>query len=361
MKCALLQSQFRSMLSLEERIFLVEHVFRNGGHYSEEVQQQFAEAFPHSAAPHRNAVYQLIHKFRTNGSVADAPRSGRPQTVTTAKVDEIMEHVQNTPNTSIRKCMQVTGLSYGAVQRTMRSTLHLKPYKISCVNELQEADYEKRVAYCIWFADFIRKEGDDILDITFFSDEAWFHLGGYVNSQNNRYWSTGNPHHMHESPLHQQKIGVWCAMSRKRIIGPIFFSETISSDRYCELIITPFLEQLQRIEKRHGYFQQDGATAHTANNSMSLLRGVFGDRMISRGTWPPRSPDLTPPDFYLWGHLKGRVYRNNPLTIEDLKTAILNDVREINNSNLLSRVFQNMMRRIELCLHVDGAHFHHLL
>ena len=61
---------------------------------------------------------------------------------------------------------------------------------------------------------------------------------------------------------------------------------------------------------------------------MSLLRGVFGDPIISQGTWPPRSPDLTPPDFYLWGHLKARVYRNNPRTIEDLKNVISNDIRE---------------------------------
>ena len=68
--------------------------------------------------------------------------------------------------------------------------------------------------------------------------------------------------------------------------------------------------------------------------------------MISQEARPPRSPDLTPPDFYLWGHLKGRVYRNNPLTIEDLKTVICDDVRELNNPYPPFRVFQNMMRRV---------------
>ena len=71
------------------------------------------------------------------------------------------------------------------------------------------------VAHCVWFNDFIRKESDDILDITFFSDEAWFHLGGIVNSQSDRHWSTENSYQFHESPLHQQKIGVWSAMSQE--------------------------------------------------------------------------------------------------------------------------------------------------
>jgi hypothetical protein len=42
------------------------------------------------------------------------------------------------------------------------------------------------------------------------------------------------------------------------------------------------------------------------------LEGVFGDRTVSRGLWPARSPDLTPCNFYLWGNLKDKVYRINP-------------------------------------------------
>jgi len=57
----------------------------------------------------------------------------------------------------------------------------------------------------------------------FFTDEAWFHLSRYVNSQNTRIWAAENHHTMHEEPLHSQKIRVWCGVSRRRIIGPIFF------------------------------------------------------------------------------------------------------------------------------------------
>ncbi|RZC32536.1 hypothetical protein BDFB_015173, partial [Asbolus verrucosus] len=56
-------------------------------------------------------------------------------------------------------------------------------------------------------------------------DEAWFHLSGFINSQNYRTWSAHNPHNTIEAPLHPLKIGVWVAMSRSRIIGPIFFHE----------------------------------------------------------------------------------------------------------------------------------------
>ncbi|KAJ4441236.1 hypothetical protein ANN_11087 [Periplaneta americana] len=70
---------------------------------------------------------------------------------------------------------------------------------------------------------------NEILNLTFYTDEAWFHLSGYVNSQNFRIWSTNNPYEFIETPLHAEKIGVWAAMSRRKIIGPIFFDETVNA------------------------------------------------------------------------------------------------------------------------------------
>jgi hypothetical protein len=58
---------------------------------------------------------------------------------------------------------------------------------------------------------------------------------------------------------------------------------------------------------------------------MDLLRDIFGERIISKNAefvWPPRSPDLTAPDFFLWCYLKERVYVNKPRTIQELKENI---------------------------------------
>jgi hypothetical protein len=61
--------------------------------------------------------------------------------------------------------------------------------------------------------------------LTLFSDETWFYLQGYINTQNNRYWS---PQSGLEIPLHPVKVGVWCAVSARRIVGSVFFNETIN-------------------------------------------------------------------------------------------------------------------------------------
>ena len=62
-------------------------------------------------------------------------------------------------------------------------------------------------------------------------------------------------------------------------------------------------------------------TAHTAKESMRELRCTFGGRIISKGLWSARSPDLTPPcDFYFWGIMKNSVYATNSHMMEELKT-----------------------------------------
>jgi hypothetical protein len=66
-------------------------------------------------------------------------------------------------------------------------------------------------------------EGEIDLQLTFFSDEAWFHLQGCINTQNNRYWSSQNPHLTHKVSLHPMKVGVLCAVSARRIVVPVFF------------------------------------------------------------------------------------------------------------------------------------------
>ena len=55
----------------------------------------------------------------------------------------------------------------------------------------------------------------------------------------------------------------------------------------------------------------------------------FGYRVISKGLWPPRSPDLTPPDYFLWVYIKGRFYQNKPRTTDALKANITEEIQAL--------------------------------
>ena len=106
------------------------------------------------------------------------------------------------------------------------------------------------------------------------------------------------------------------------------------------------------------WFQQDGATAHTARMSMELLREHFPERLISlRGDllWPARSPDLAPCDFFLWGYLKSIVYADRPQTLLHLKDNIRRAITDI-PVDMLERVEGNFMNRVAQCIDNGGSH-----
>jgi transposase len=75
--------------SIEEHVFLVEYVFREGNRYTDLVQEQFAENFPEAPVPHHSAVPRLTEKFREMGSVLDSERSGRPSKLNDKKLMDI--------------------------------------------------------------------------------------------------------------------------------------------------------------------------------------------------------------------------------------------------------------------------------
>ena len=113
-----------------------------------------------------------------------------------------------------------------------------------------------------------------------------------------------------ETALHPEKLTVWCALWAGGIIGPYFFKNhagqnvTVNGDRYRAMITDFFVPQLNNHDVQELWFQQDGATCHTARATIDLLKETFSDHIISRFgpvNWPPRSCDLTPLDYFLVG------------------------------------------------------------
>jgi hypothetical protein len=97
-------------------------------------------------------------------------------------------------------------------------------------------------------------EHPGILDITWFTDYAWFHLSGHINTQDMHIWAEENPHEIHTEPLHLKKIRVWCALSRRQIIGPIFLDQIVTTEVYLN-IFNEFVNQLTDEKLTDGYFQ----------------------------------------------------------------------------------------------------------
>ncbi|GFX76842.1 DUF4817 domain-containing protein [Trichonephila clavipes] len=197
-----------------------------------------------------------------------------------------------------------------------------------------------------------------------FSDEAHFWLNGYVNKQNCRIWSEANPQVYVETPLHPEKLIVWCALSAGGIIGPYFFKNdeghnvTVNGNRYRAMITNFFIPELNNHDVQELWFQQDGATCHTARATIDLLKDTFGDRLISHFgpvNWPPRSCDLTPLDYFLWGYVKSLVYADKPETLDHLEDNIRRVIADI-RPQMLEKATENWTSRLDYIRASRGSH-----
>ena len=265
--------------------------------------------------------------------------------------ERVRQALVRSPARSARRHAAELNISRESVRRNLQRDLRFHPYTITVVQELKARDYVQREDFAVRIQVVFEEEENLIL----MSDEAHFHLNGTVNKQNCRYWSPDNPHNIHQRPLHSDRVKVWCAVAPCGIIGPYFFeengvTETVNSARYIEMI-TNFLRpelRRRRINCANVWFQQDGATAHTANELMTIARNMFPGHLISRFgdvPWPPRSPDLSTCDFFfLWGYLKWRVYAHKTRTLNDLKEVIRQEIRPIGRQ-LLARVMDDFKKK----------------
>ena len=125
-----------------------------------------------------------------------------------------------------------------------------------------------------------------------------------------------------------------------------------------------FIPEVRNMKKmRSIVFHQDGAPPHFAADVRRFLDKTFPGRWIGKGgpiRWTPRPSDLTPLDFFLWGHLKNVVYLSPWEDLAELKSRIQDEIKSISQKTLYD-VFSNISKRMNLCVSVDGGHFQHLL
>jgi len=317
------------------------------------VQRAWRTNFKNHAVPAFDTIKNTIQRFNTTGSVANMPSSrAEPSQKREDAKNQLKEMFSANPSLSIRKASANTGVSYGMVQIILKEDLHLKPYKIHYCHQLLAADYQKRVN----FADFFMGLPNNARSLLICCDEAYFYLTRQVNVQNDRLWLESKPTDKIETPLHDQKVLVWCAISCDQTYGPYFFEESVNQANYLDMLKNFFWKKHSKMPNYHlNYFLQDGATPHTANNVQEYLRSKFLDRFFDKEKWPPRSPDLNPCDFFLWGYLKERVYNPMPQSLDSLKENITREFKNISKITL-KNTFDDFYKRLEILKTNGGGH-----
>ncbi|KAJ8873731.1 hypothetical protein PR048_024565 [Dryococelus australis] len=227
----------------------------------------------------QSTVSHLLEKFKITGSVADAPRSGRPSTSTEAE-ETILAKVLGVPRTTLQRILK-------------KDELH--PYKLHLMHHVTEDNPDRRVEMCSWFLELV-EEYEDFLS--------------KVNRQNMRYWSNTNPHWLtndKNKELLASWFGVVCGKTKYSALT--FFEVTVNSENYLVMLGNLLMPDLHIIDSQRQWFMQDGAPPHYGTQVRHWLDENLPQWIGGRGTveWAPRSPDLNPMDFAVWGYLKSKV------------------------------------------------------
>jgi hypothetical protein len=119
------------------------------------------------------------------------------------------------------------------------------------------------------------------------------------------------------------------------VYGPFFFMETtITCIVYLDML-QQFLIRQSDEDDQEGriHSQQDGALPHYLEEVSEYFNTRFPGRWIGRAgplEWPPRSPDRTSLDFFLWGFVKNRVFVPPlPGNVAKIRTRITAAVTEV--------------------------------
>jgi transposase len=147
------QAQHR--LTKDQRIEIVQTYYRNNDDVSR-TTEIVGRLFNRPVS--RNTVSALIAKFQKLGFVADAPRSGRPNTaVSDANITEILQRVETSPQKSAKRLALELGFAESSVRRCLHAVA-FKPYRPRMVHALHDDDNDRRLEYCETMFDFAAKK-----------------------------------------------------------------------------------------------------------------------------------------------------------------------------------------------------------
>ena len=200
-----------------------------------------------------------------------------------------------------------------------------RPRKAKTTFKLTKENKDKRIELIEWVkANNVK--GKDI----FFTDESRFLLDTPLNPQTNQIrfnkedqkkLKLGDTEIFEKvnKPVPKYTSGFMVAggMSTHGLGKLIFCVGTMNAFAY-RRTLDYFQEDVQRLNPDL-YFQQDGASCHTANKSINLIGTLFNNKLPF---WPANSPDLSPIEM-IWALLKMKLQEKKHNTLEELKANLI--------------------------------------
>ena len=156
---------------------------------------------------------------------------------------------------------------------------------------------------------------------------------------------------------------MWYGVIGDQLIDPYIFPQRLTGDIYANFLqdeLPAILENVPLQTRWQMYYQHDGVTPHFSQVVRQYLNHKFPSPWIGHGStqnWPPRSSDLNPLYYHVWGYMKTMVCACKVNTREELLQQIPSAAKSINNAAVLHTVTSFLVTWVRTCMQADGGHF----
>ena len=301
--------------------------------------------------PHHTMFTHLYQLLREEGSLRPQCIGGRPRQMRTPAFEkEVLERVGNDPSTSTRAIAHVMGSNQFSVLWVLPRT---KPPHIPLPESTRTGSQwlHTSCSICPW----------SMVNAAFpaqvlFTDVACFTRDGYFNSRNSHIWDDENPHAVFMR-VHQARfnLNIWGGILGDYLLGRVIIPDRFNGKLTCNSSRTCFRCSWKRYPLQYG--EKCGsnmiALQPASTSTSEVLNRVYSRKWIGRGgpvAWPARSPNLTPLDFFLWGHVKSIMYIYPVNTRQELIERMFTAFYQIWHSpGMFTRVRQALARRCNEC------------
>ena len=362
-------------------IFKSEHPMWGLGRCAEVLPNFFSEITKHQ--------FSLVASRMTEDS--EAAKSRKHGSGATRKFDSpVKDAVQRLAVTPVgsptrghhsqRQIAVQLNISKGTVFNILKES-ELKCYRRIKCNRLTDRHKEQREIKAMAMID--RFERDERWKDVWFSDEASFMLRAPLNRQNERiYRAVSAKTDIEEKDLlaevDRQQPSIMCygavswygktelrfvegyAPAQDHLPPSKKKKKTVNQTVYREEMCSLMFADINRVMTHTWTWQQDGAKAHTATETVRWLQRNAPD-LIVPSDWPSKSPDLNVMDFCIWSLLLSRLQtvRGEINSIEMLKTVLTEAWNDISLDTIRTAT-SAWIPRLRRCVAAHGSHFEHL-
>jgi hypothetical protein len=315
----------------------------------------------------------LLKKLRQTGNTDRKKGSGRPKSTRTEEninaVEELILSQENKPQThsTTRQIARLTGVSQSSVTRIVHMDLSLKCLKKRRAQELTDANRLKRLSLA---KKLLSTYSANDVNFIWFTDEKVFTVATPKNPQNDRLYAPVGVRKadvdakrlLRTRTTFSQSVMVSVGVSKLGSTHIIFIHPgvKINGEYYRDvLLMQEMLPVIREISGEFFVFQQDGAPAHRARDTVKLLERET-PAFISPEMWPPNSPDLNPVDYRIWGMMQQRVYQKKINTVDELKQRLVDVWQRLQQSDI-DNAIDEWRKRLRACIRANGGHFEHML